>query len=158
MRLILFTVFYFTAFAANAQKIQLPKHVRTVEDLHSSIPTIAKEVISLYKEENKTTYWDEVFRCQLAAGLYQQSVASLDSVIDTYKNDPWEGNAAIGIQFRSYALTKLSLPTSGKSFSILFMDTLSAIYNRLPDVSKPVVETFFSSDTNSLKKKTFRTT
>lgn len=152
-KLILVALFYLTAFASSAQKIKLPKHVTSVEDLHTAIPVIAKEIIQLYKEEKSTTYWDDIFRIQLAAGLYRQSLASIDSLIDIYKNDTWEGNAAIGIQFRSYALTKLSQPTSGKSFTVLFKDTLSALYYRLPAEAKPVVESFFSSDTISLKKK-----
>ena len=131
----------------SAQKISIPRISGTNQSLDAAIPVIAKQVIPLYREAEKAVYWDNMLRCKMTAGDYMGAVQAIDSVIAAYKDDSWEGNPALGIQFRTYALVKMNAPAD---FEKMFTDTLSAIFNRLPESARSYAPQFFGADTASL--------
>jgi putative CocE/NonD family hydrolase len=148
MKQTLFTLCVAVTFSAKAQKIQLPVISGIDNSLHKAMPVVAKQVIPLYKEEDPATYWDNMLRYKLVAADYTGCIQALDSIQKQFENDTWEGNPALGIQFRSYALAKQFFKSD---FDKTFTDTLASLYNRLPETAKPFTEQFFGADTASLR-------
>lgn len=130
-----------------AQQINIPPVSGTGASLDAAIPIIAKQVIPLYQEADKAVYWDNLFRYKMAALDYAGAVQGIDSVIDAFKQDSWAGNPALGIQFRSYALAKMN---AAAGFEKIYADTLSAVYNRLPEAARSYAAQFFGTDTSTL--------
>ena len=134
-------------FAANAQKIAWPKNI-SVNDNASlkALTGVAKQLISLYKEKDRGTYLENMFRFYEAAEMYRESVAALDA-----ENVIYNDHGVAGIQFRSYAVTKQAQKFNNKTFAEQYTDTLAAIYNRLQPADKSLASGYFSGDTVQLK-------
>lgn len=152
MKYLLLSTLCFCQFISYAQKIAVPKLSDNDPELHRAMPAIAKQLIVYYKETNKQVYWDNMLRYQLVAKEYQSSVASLDSLQKIFAQDTWEGNPAIGIQFRTYALAKAAAEQNGRALESIFYDTLSAVYGRLPETARPFIDRFFGADSAALRK------
>lgn len=152
MRPLLILLLICSGISIRAQKIAVPAKISMKEDeLAPAITQIANAVMQAYKPEHDVNYWDNMFRFQMSAKEYSQSVASIDSVIELVKNDTWEGIAATGIHFRSFALASQSQSATSKDFATLFTDTLTSLYNKLPEKAKPSVERFFAVDTSTMR-------
>ncbi len=147
----IFFVIFLISINSVAQKIAFPKNLSTADSsLIAAMPALANQVIALYKDDNKATYYENLFRYQITAGQYQAAVASLDST-DIFYGDTATRAKVIGIQFRTYALTKEAQRSNHQPFAYLYPDTLAALYNRLPEEAKPVASQFFASDPEQLK-------
>lgn len=151
MRQLPVLLFLCVSVTLHAQKVAVPNLSMKHDTLRASMLQLSNAVLQNYKAEHNENYWDNMFRLYLVAQRYQESVASLDSMMELLKNDTWEGNAAIGIQYRAYALASRSQAATAKDFAALFTDSLTALYNRLPEKAKPTVERFFGADTSSIR-------
>ncbi len=148
MKYLFFSLLICFTFSAEAQKIPWPKNI-VLSDSSSlkRLTVAAEELIPLYKEKDRGTYLENLFRLYLAADMYPEAIAALDSEQVVY-NDA----GVVGIQFRSYAVAKQAQKSNGISFSLLYADTLSAMYNRLPEVGKSMTAGFFNGDTVVLRQ------
>lgn len=136
---------------ASAQKIHWPKNLSASDSSISRYaPALALQVLSLYKEPNLEEFFDNVFRYQLAAQQYRNTIVSLDSG-DKVWGDTGNRAGITGLQFRSYAIAKEAQARTGKKFEIVYGDTLSALYNRLPEEYKEYSSSFFQGDTAKSK-------
>lgn len=116
---------------------------------HSMIK-LAKQVIKNYKEENKETYFDNLFRLQLTASEYENSIITLDSLQNLYKiNNP--GAKGIGFQFQLYATAKRYQTTKSLTFNESFKITFSNLYSQLPEPATVVASRYFDFEIEPLR-------
>jgi uncharacterized protein len=152
MRILTLFILSFVFISSHAQKIAVsPQLLADSASLGNNIPTLAKEVIARYRETDKSTYFDNLVRYQLAATEYAAAIASLDSLREINKDSKRDGTPATGIQFRCYALAKMAQATSNKPFDQSLVEILTQQYAALPDRSKRYAATFFGSEPGTFK-------
>lgn len=154
MRVLFFACLLAFFTIAHAQKFFIRRDLRLTDTaLNSYLSQLAKDVIPFYTEPDRLTYYDNLLRFQLVAAYYEKAIASHDSILLISKDDKWEGAAAAGIQFRSYAATRKATRNTMLPFETVFIDTLTALYNRLPEKARPAAFSYFSGDTLIYQKK-----
>src|SRR5215216_2489281 len=118
--------------------------------LIKSMPALAKKVIAAYKNPDSQAYFDNLFRFQILAQEYQQSVSSLDSLIRIFGGDKNDKEKATGIQFRAYALTMMKQP-SPQSFNEEFQKVLAQLYTALPEKATATASYYFETKINPIR-------
>jgi uncharacterized protein len=113
--------------------------------LSKSMPALAKKLITAYKENDRQTYFDNLFRLQVIAEEYSQCIASLDSIVKILRNEKNQSQQSAGIHYRAYALTKLK-PLPRSFFNDEFQNTLTELYKALPENEKPSAAYYFGID------------
>ena len=137
---------------AAARKFPMPTNLSVYDNsLQEKIPALAKDVIVAYTATDKSSYFDNLFRLQLAAKNYAGAIRSIDSVQKYMAGKFPEAVAAVGIQFRCYALVKSGGRANHRSFPAIFQDTLMAVYQSLPQTAKRSAGNFFAADTTELR-------
>jgi putative CocE/NonD family hydrolase len=116
------------------------------------MPAMAKALMPRYKSDDKATYFDNLFRIQMAAQEYNAAIATLDSILELNKDSKYDGAPAIGIQFRIYALTKIAQSNSSQPFEQLFTTTIEKVYSSFPEKAKSFMASYFGADPAALKK------
>lgn len=129
-----------------AQQLPLAKKITSPEILGEQASTLAKVLLTTYTNTDQTAYLDNRFRIALVAGQYKECLNTIDSfqVFMGLATNP--ELAAMGIQFRAYALTRLG-ENNKTRFQEAYYDTLAAVYDRLPEAAKPIAGEFFTGDT-----------
>jgi len=150
MKHLLLATLLLVAASLPAQKIVRPAHLEFNDgSFQNAMATLAREVVPRYRESSKGDSLDNVFRMQMVTGQFNEALRSLDAEAAFYGDSG--SAAAIGLQYRSYSVAKLSQRSSPASFQRLYIDTLTAMYNRLSEGAKNLAPSFFTSDTASLK-------
>jgi len=149
MKQLLFAALLITSNLA-AQKIVRPANLSLADgSLQKEMPRIARDVMARYRESSKGDSLDQVFRFQMVAGQFKEALRTLDSEAIFYGDTG--SAAAIGLQYRTYSVAKLSEQSSSGPFFSIYADTLTAMYNRLSEAAKNRAPAFFTSDTAALK-------
>jgi hypothetical protein len=96
------------SFNLSAQKLYFPKpSYKDSLSFAESMPKLALQVLDKYKEAETRTRLNVLFRLQLLAGKYNQSISSIDSIRVFQRTADPEGSKAIGCQFEAFANAKL---------------------------------------------------
>src|SRR5215472_11833397 len=86
-----------------AQNVALPRAALKDESaLGKAMPDLARSAIAGYKEADREKYLDTLFRLQMVAGQYSESLATLKSLRDMRK-----GPYVADIQYEIYSNAKL---------------------------------------------------
>jgi type I site-specific restriction endonuclease len=104
MKKVIVLVAFLVAITVNSQKLHFKYEKDSLKQVES-ISKLAKAVLKVYKNENRDTYLDNIFRVQIAANLYQESMENLDSLRLFYKKNYGSFVDVIGVQFESYLKT-----------------------------------------------------
>jgi len=116
--------------------------------LYKEIPRLARQIITVYKDSNKTTYYDNAFRYQLAAGDYSKSLELIDS--SRKYNEDRPGSKMIAFQSGSYAYAKKLSMNDSASFKQVYQKAFPDLYNGLTNYEKISTESNF--DTTNIKE------
>lgn len=133
------------------QQLPLTKKIQTIESLNGEAVSIARQLLQVYSDADRQNYLDNRFRIEIAAGQYNEAVKTIDSFQLLLGLAGSPDLAALGIQFRSYALAR-SGDDRKTPFRNLYYDTLAAVYARLPEAAKTIAGEFFAGDTLQLRK------
>ncbi|MFA6059249.1 MAG: CocE/NonD family hydrolase [Taibaiella sp.] len=119
-----------------------------------AIPQLAKELIEQYNKDNSASldYYDKMRRYTMAARLYQESNLYLDSVRKIMRPDDTSSAKAIGIQYETYANTKMLEPKEHVPFAILFTEVFDRSYTLLTEDAQVLATNYTSADLLNLKK------
>lgn len=139
-----------------AQKFYFPK--TTVNDsviLEKQIPGLAQQVIPLlqsakYKPENTVDLMDNLFRLQLVAQDYKNSLASLFENRKLFADHNMGDYRYIG--FELYALAKMEQEENNTSFSNALQKVFNQKYESLPEKLIPRLELALNGDVNASRK------
>ena len=136
----------------NAQQLYFPKaNFKDSIALAKTIPGLAKQVIEKYKEADKETYYDNLFRFYIVAQQYTQAIAFLDSLRVVYTPSMAEIVDGIGFSFQTFNETMLFHPNSPASFEKTFKTIFNADYRKLTPKAKIFVKNYAFYELESFK-------
>ncbi len=106
--------------------------------LAKAIPVLAEQLIAVYKDDDRATYLDNLFRLQMVAGRYDDGARTLDSLRALRANRS-PRQAARDLQYLVLARTKSKEPGKSISFADAFRDFVGGLDNR---TSGPLIRAF----------------
>jgi hypothetical protein len=134
------------AFQSQAQQLKIDKIVVGNDaELSISMPALARQVIAVYKEEDRQKYLNNLFRMQVVAGDYsaaKETIKLLRGVIRT--TDPGYANAVYR-QFEIFSDAKLR-DDGHTSFEDSFSQSFRDIFGQLSDKDAYLASTSFAFD------------
>ncbi|GHN01159.1 hypothetical protein WSM22_26480 [Cytophagales bacterium WSM2-2] len=145
--LILFLLLLTAATPSLAQRFYFPKeNYADTSKLAAAIPALAKQVISKYKNADKQTYFDNMFRFTFAAGQYDLS----NSLIDSLKLQL--NIVGLGFQYETYSKAKLAQQKAGGDFLTLFKKNFAQGYAQFSSAGKTTLANYAGGSLVELKK------
>ncbi len=119
--------------------------------LAKNIPSLAKQVISQYKDADTAAYYDNLFRLQIVVQDYPAAVKTLDTVSRIHVNDTSSARG-FGFHYRAYRLAADAYKKdSSKSFSSLYNEIFTQLYKSLSDQAAVIADDYFTYDPNDKK-------
>ncbi|QBJ85818.1 CocE/NonD family hydrolase [Chryseobacterium gleum] len=139
-----------------AQKFYFPK--TTVTDsliLEKQMPELAQQVIPhlqsvKYKPENTVDLMDNLFRLQMVAQDYKNSLASLSENRDLFADNNMGGYRYIG--FELYSLAKMEQKENNTPFPNALQKVFNQKYQSLPEKLIPRLELALNGDVRESRK------
>lgn len=122
------------AVSASAQQLDFNKAAAADEaELARTMPVLAKEIIAVYKDEDRERYLNNLFRLQVIAGNYSEANATIKSLRQIPKaNDPVYRNAT-NLQYEIFSNAKLIQVAKNISFEDAFQESFRETYGKLDD-------------------------
>src|SRR5215471_4199307 len=93
--------------------------------LSNAMPKLAEQVLVIYKETNKRTYYESSINYYLLSGNYAMGIAMIDSI------QKIDDNPSFDIETKSYARAKISEGSHNGSFEAAFKEEFSKAFNQL---------------------------
>ncbi|TDW97179.1 CocE/NonD family hydrolase [Dinghuibacter silviterrae] len=153
MRKVFFPAFLFFFHQLSAQQIFFPKeNFKDSVTLAAAIPALAAQVITEYKNEDKTDYYDNLFRFQLMAKQYDQAIATIDSLRSVIPSAGQKGINGLGFQYSTFAKAKLASQKGNLSFGDCFKRIFATEYERLDADARYILSVRLLYDIRPLKK------
>ncbi len=157
MKNYLLLVLLCTSINSFAQNFYFPKqYYADSATMEKNIPAVAKQVLQLYKNTDRVSYYDEVFRYQIAADQYQDAANSIDSLRALLGASDSTGTKGIGFQYYSFALAKVQQSEKQVSFTDAYTIVFTTLFNNLSESASATASGYFSSDAqkqrNALQK------
>jgi putative CocE/NonD family hydrolase len=126
---------------AAAQNFDFPG--AAVEDpatLSKALPGLAREVIAVYREDDRPTYLDNLFRLQTVAGRYAEATETLTALRALRTKSSASPQAgATDVQYEIFARAKASQGQDGSPFDAGFQRAFREVLGRLDDRTSALV-------------------
>ncbi|MCS3530801.1 CocE/NonD family hydrolase [Chryseobacterium sp. JUb7] len=122
----------------------------TVSNPESLIKYLAKELKVQYKEKDKATYYDNIFRISMLNEDYNLSLIQLDSLKSFAKSNPTLADV-VGVQFEIYNKT-LKRTKATTEFEKIYKEEFIKKYDQLSIGSRAFLPQFFATNVSSLEK------
>lgn len=132
--------------SASAQELDLPQAaVKDEAALARVLPGLAKQVIAVYQEPDRSRYLNALFRLQIVAGQYREALATLQSLTETWRTtDPASATAVL--PFEMMAKAKAKQAATGAAFGEAFKQEFREVFGRLDDKSAGKALYWFGGD------------
>jgi len=118
-----------------AQNFYFPKqYYKDSITLGKEIPALAKQVIAVYKEGDKRTYFDNLSRYQTVAEQYTDAIKSIDSLLILLKKLDTTDKSIGGVyfQFQTFCAAKLMETEQRVTFQDAYHSTFVRMLEALP--------------------------
>jgi len=120
--------------AAFAQQFNFDPVVTTDQSaLAKQMPELARSVSSIYHDDDRRKYLDNLFRLQMVAGEYNQAINSIRELRALQANSAGPEARALNVQHEMFAIAKLR-QADGKSFAegfrAVFREVMGGFDNR----------------------------
>ncbi len=127
------------------------KSNRNIEEssFDNEIKKLNKKVLKDYKDQDKATFNDNIFRLYILDGDYSKGIYYLNEIKNNQDYAKLDYRDIIGLSFELYALSK-TIPGPA-SFDEKYRKTLEQRINALPEKTKLFVSSFFKSTENEVK-------
>ncbi|HEX4803752.1 MAG TPA: CocE/NonD family hydrolase [Myxococcaceae bacterium] len=137
------------AASATAQEFPLPPAAaETDAELARSMPQLATRVLADYRQADRESYLDNLFRLQMVAGRYGDAVETITTLRRLRSPKIPDGGAWIDVQYEVLARAKLKQTT--KPFAEAYLETFRDVIGRLDDrTSALVVRAISAADVGS---------
>lgn len=120
---------------ASAQELSFPhEDLNDGAAIDAAMPTLAKQVIASYRDENREKYLENLCAFQIVAGEYADSIATLKSLRDLQKANGTAYVEALYVPYESYSEAKLR-QAGGLAFADAFQQSFRNTFGRLGDVA-----------------------
>src|ERR1041385_196505 len=131
---------------ASGQEIDLPHSAVNDETAVSqAMPELAKRLIAVYREPDRSRYLNNLFQLQLVAGQYSEAVTTLQSLSDLRRaTDP--ALAARLVPFEMIAKARAKQAATGASLGESFKQEFREVFGKLDDKSASRTFYWFGGD------------
>ncbi len=126
-----------------------------VEDpaaLSQFMPGLAREVIAVYREDDRRKSLDNLFRLQIVAGQYAEVVRTLDALHELSRAGNSPQAAANNVQYEIYAKAEAEHAAAGTPLDEAFGRSFRETLRRLDDRTSALVVRAFGSDRSSIRQ------
>lgn len=129
MRKLLIFIFAGFCLQTQGQSFYFPKSDYADSSvLNTNIAGLAKKVIAVYNNPDQASFFDNLFRFQIAAAQYQEAINTLESLRNLSKAADPVGIKGVGFQFETFAFAKMQQAEHQVSFTdaynIVFFKTV----------------------------------
>ena len=144
------------SFVSHAAAQQLDFPGAAVEDpatLSKSMRGLAQAALGAYRDEDRATYLDNLFRLQLVTGQYANAVKSINELRALRANSASPQTGANNVQYEVFALAKAQQSEDGAPFDEAFQRAFREVLGRLDDrVSALLVRAITVADLSALQR------
>ncbi len=155
---IVFLVIYTTSInKVNCQNIYFPhQYYKDSISLITHLPILAAKLVTVYKEKDRSTYLDNLFRLQTLSGNYIESIETLNKFRDFNYSSDFNFGRSIGAQFESFALAKLEYNKSKLDFDIIYGKILEKMTKGMTDRALYNLSNYFNTSIIDLKDRFYK--
>ena len=123
----------FGVFQTEAQELDFNQAAATSEaELSKTMPSLARDIIAVYKDEDRRRYLDNLFRLQMIAGQCTEAKATIMSLRDILKeNDSLRANSTY--VYEIFCNAKLAQADQNNAFDAAFRQSFRDAYSKLGD-------------------------
>ncbi|HSS47351.1 MAG TPA: CocE/NonD family hydrolase, partial [Thermoanaerobaculia bacterium] len=108
--------------------------------LSKAMPELARAVIAVYREDDRPTYLDNLFRLQTVAGRYADAIATLTELRGLRTKSSASPQAgATDVQYEVFARAKVLQGQDGSPFDAAFQRVFREVFGRLDDRTSALV-------------------
>lgn len=152
---ILFAIFAFLSSALTQPKAESPEtHTQKFyfppalykdsTAMRKNMPKLAQQLLSVYHETDKGTYYDNAFRYYMVNHDYKKAI----ELIDSFQSN--SGRKGAGNQFKSYSVARINEKGGTTSFEEAFKKEYASIFNDLTFFQK--LHAISNIDTSNIKR------
>ena len=118
----------------SAQQLELPESALKDEAaIAQALPDLAKQAIAVYQDSDRAGYLGTLFRLQIVAGQYQETITSLESLNELRRaTDPASGVRLLPFAFEAKARSRQR--AEGLQFDEAFKQEFRKWFNHLDDL------------------------
>ncbi len=117
-----------------------------------NMPSLARKVLAQYKQPDRTTYIDNLFRLQIVAGDYYGAIKNIDTFYHIVIPDTVD-IPGYGFHYKTYLATMNTLEKdSSSSFTDQYPTIFARMYRALSLKATSVVDGIFTQNLANLKK------
>lgn len=120
--------------------------------LSKSMPGLAKKVIDVYRDDNRPTYLDNLFRLQTVAAQYGDAVKTLTVLRALRANSASPQTGANNVQYEIFGRAKARQSEDGSQFDESFKRAFREVLGRLNDRTSALVVRGLSVDQSALQQ------
>ena len=115
---------------AQAQDVRVPAGLHG-DGVDRVMPAFARDVIAVYRDDDRARHLDTLFRLQLAAGQHAQALESIEAIRALRKDPPTQ--PPLFLQYEIHARAKLLQATQGLPFAQAWRQVFAERFGALDD-------------------------
>jgi|GEM_PF-5494436 len=116
-----------------------PAAVANDAELARAMPELATRVLVVYRDDDRETYLDNLFRLQLVAGRYGDAAETITALRRLRSSKIPDSGAWIDVQYEVLARAKLKQATNKLPFAEAFQQIFRDVVGQLKDVSDKTI-------------------
>ncbi len=135
-----------------SQKISIKQFEKVdFDNVENLVQYLSGEIPKIYKENDKDTYYDNIFRISSVSGKYDLALKQLDSLRSIYVESNPTIAKIIGVQHEIYLKSNLH-SDSKNSFEKIYKSEFVKKYNSLPIKSQIIMPLYFKGNGEEIKR------
>jgi putative CocE/NonD family hydrolase len=136
-----------------AQQFNFPSvAVDDPEQLSKAMPRLAREVTSVYQDDDRSKYLDNMFRLQIVAGQYGDAVKTLTTLRALRANSASPQAGANNVQYEIFARARANQSEDGSQFDQAFQRAFREVLGRLDDRTSALVLRGLNIDQSAMQR------
>jgi len=140
VRTCLIALLCLTSIRGAAQEFEVPPAVVSDDaELAHAMPELATRVLAVYRDDDRETYLDHLFRLQLVAGRYGDAAETITALRRLRSPKIPDGGAWIDVQYEVLARARLKQATSKLPFAGAYQQIFRDVVGQLDDRTSALV-------------------
>jgi uncharacterized protein len=125
---------------AGAQDLNFPeKAVAEPSELSKVMPALAQQVLTLYKEDDRDKYLDNLFRLQIVAGQYGKALDTTAALRQRLRDKHQTRAAWVNVQYEIYVRAKMKEDSDKLPFNDAYAQSFHDAFGQLDDRTSSLV-------------------
>jgi putative CocE/NonD family hydrolase len=137
---------------AAAQEFNFPDSAGDAAALSQAMPGLARQVIEVYKDDDRGKYLDNLFRLQIVAGQYGDGLKTLASLRELRRPSDPARYAWVNVQYEIFARAKAMEAEQGSRFEETFPQAFREKLGALDDRTSALVVRALGANESNLQR------